>query len=653
MKWVACALAAVMLISCNKQGETARPAILLITLDTTRADAIGGEATPHLNALMKQGRVFSEAYAPVPMTLPSHTSMFSGLYASEHGVRENARYAPQNLPHLPTLLKGLGYENVAVVSAYPLAGEFGLARGFDIYDEQFPEGKLERTADQTTKSALGYLENSAEATFLWVHYFDAHHPYSPPEPFKTQYAGNPYHGEIAFMDQEAGRLIDEFRVRFPNGNVLVVGDHGEGLGEHGEQYHGNLVYNSTVHAPLMIAGPGIESGVVAQPVSIRRVYHTIAAMAGGNEGDGLLNPPREIVMGEAMKPFLQYGWSPQVFAVDGRVKYLKTGQLRILDLDHGEASISGDAPAAVRNALESYALPGPGDQPSDLSPEQLARLASLGYSASTGLVSGTSHLPEPSEMTHLFSDLDLASDLFVRGDYPAAIEVFDRIYKEDPSNPSLSLRQAVAHSVSGNEAEALTWFRRAGNLMPDSTDLHHFLGMHYMRFKQESKAAAEFELVLQRMPNKIGAIMALAGIREREGALAQAIELYGKAASQRSGDAALHQKLGHMHMAVRNSSSAIAAFEKAQVLLGDAFGDHLELGVCYMDLERFQDAAYSFDRVPPSHPGYDMARFKRAQVSVLLGEPDAAARIDEAENTDNERVLELIRNEPLFRRVRR
>ncbi len=147
--------------------------------------------------------------------------------------------------------------------------------------------------------------------------------------------------------------------------------------------------------------------------------------------------------------------------------------------------------------------------------------------------------------------------------------------------------------------------------------------------------------------------MALAGIREREGALTQAIELYGNAASQRSGDAALHQKLGHMYMAVRNSPSAIAAFEKAQLLLGDAFGDHLELGVCYMDLERFQDAAYSFDRDPPSHPGYDMARFKRAQVSVLLGEPDAAARIDGAENTDNERVLGLIRNEPLFRRVRR
>ena len=273
-------------------GAPARPSILLVTLDTTRADAIGPEAagieTPAFNALAARGRRFRQAYATVPETLPSHASMMTGLYPAGHGVHENARYLPEDRPVLAERLRQAGYRTAAFVSAFTLARRFGLARGFDVYDDEMPEGRAERASRETTDRALALLNQEAkQPLFLWVHYYDPHFPYTPPEPFRSRYSRKPYLGEVAAMDEQLGRLVEAFeqqrRSKGPAA-IVVAGDHGEGLGEHGESQHGNLLYQATMHVPLLLVGPGVAAaGVDDTPVSTRRVFHTILDWAGLEE----------------------------------------------------------------------------------------------------------------------------------------------------------------------------------------------------------------------------------------------------------------------------------------------------------------------------------------------------------------------------------
>ncbi|MGH9420136.1 MAG: sulfatase, partial [Thermoanaerobaculia bacterium] len=223
------ALLPFLLLTCAREPaqktETVRPSILFVTLDTTRYDAIGPEAksvsTPSFNALVPQGRRFRWAYATVPQTLPSHTSMLTGLYPGGHGIRENGRSFSGKEPLLAERLHDAGYRTAAFVSAFALARRFGLARGFDVYDDDF--GALaERDAQQTTDRVLAWLKQpSNEPRFLWVHYWDPHYPYTPPEPFRSRYASQPYFGEVAFMDQQLGRLIAAFR-QSAKGPIAIV-----------------------------------------------------------------------------------------------------------------------------------------------------------------------------------------------------------------------------------------------------------------------------------------------------------------------------------------------------------------------------------------------------------------------------------------------
>ena len=233
-----------------------------MTLDTTRADAIGPEAkgveTPAFNALAARGRRFRQAYATVPETLPSHASMLTGLYPAGHGIHENARYLSETHTVLAERLRQTGYGTAACVSSFILARRFGLARGFEAYDDELSPRSVERSAAETTARALAQLaEKPRPPLFMWVHYFDPHAPYTPPEPFRSRYAKTPYLGEVAAMDQQLGRLVQAFEELVPGPIAIVVaGDHGEGLGDHGESQHGNLLYQSTMRVPLLLVGPG-------------------------------------------------------------------------------------------------------------------------------------------------------------------------------------------------------------------------------------------------------------------------------------------------------------------------------------------------------------------------------------------------------------
>ena len=468
-----------LLLACCKAHEPApplsapKPSILLVTLDTTRADAIGPEAkgieTPAFNALAKRGVRFRQAYTPVPQTLPAHTSMMTGLYPADHGLHENGRYLAPAQPLLAEKLHGAGYRTAAFVSAFVLARRFGLARGFDVYDDATPAGLEERTSRETTDRVVAWLEApSTQPTFLWVHYYDPHYPYTPPEPYRTRFTAKPYLGEVAAMDEQLGRLIAAFdrKAKGPVA-IVVVGDHGEGLGEHGEAQHGNLLYQATTHVPLLIAGPGVTPGLNDGPVSTRRIFHTIVDWAGLGTTHSLRGADKEVLVGEAMKPFLDYGWQPQVMAVEGRRKAIVAGRLEVYDViaDPGEThdlSAQTSLSRPVRGALNEYPIPSAkATAPANISDEERRKLASLGYVFSTSKPAVRKDAPRPADMAGLFALLDEAAGLFVRQRYAEVIPLLERIQAKDPLNldtasyqlitESQAVQLAVASPASGSQ----------------------------------------------------------------------------------------------------------------------------------------------------------------------------------------------------------
>ena len=646
----------------SKATDAARPSILLVTLDTTRADAIGPEAadvaTPAFNNLAARGRRFRQAYATVPETLPSHASMMTGLYPAGHGVHENARTVGPDHAVVAERLKQAGYRTAAFVSSFTLARRFGLSRGFDVYDDECPPGQSERSSRETTGAAVAEIQKqSRRPLFLWVHYYDPHYPYLPSEPFRSRYLKKPYLGEVAAMDQQLGRLVQQFeqQSRKPIA-VAVVADHGEGLGDHGERQHGNLLYQSTMHVPLLLVGPGVGSGVSDAPVSTRRIFHTILDWAGVDKAHSLLSSDQEVILGEAMKPFLEYGWQPQVMSIDGSIKAIMAGKIETYDLatDPQETHNLGagaNLPMRVQKDLGDYPVPSPdaARAPAALDDEARRRLASLGYVSAGAAPVIRKDAPRPADMTALFDAIEKASGLFAAGEYAAVIPLLERIIAQDPHNLDATLRLATAHSSLGRDGRALEAFRKAAEIAPRSQDVRVYLALHYARGKDWLRAVPLLEQVVAEAPDRMPALEALAVIRERQGRVADAIALRQKIYSLRTPSTEELTQFAHLEMGAGQTDLAIASFEVARARDRAAFKNDLELGVLYLAARRFAEARDALDRVPASDPSYPMALFKRAQVSVLLNEPDRAARIDAARQHADQSTRELISRERLFR----
>ena len=365
-RWIPCWLAVAALMLPLEAGATDRrplegpvraTSLLLITLDTTRADAIGvygGSAaaeTPNLNRLAAAGLRFRRAIAPSPLTLPSHTSLMTGLDPPGHGVRGNGTAALS--PEIPTLAEALGsqgYATAAFVASRVLDHRFGLGRGFAHYDDAMlaervgEYGYPERPADEVADAAIAWFERLSQGTpyFAWVHFYDPHAPYDPPTGFGGAGERSRYLGEVAFTDHEIGRLLSAARRLAPSLLVAAVGDHGEALGDHGERSHGVFLYRSTIEVPLILAGPGVPAGrVVAQPVAIRRLAATLAMLLGGDSAlpgpvlpgiDGDAASSELPIFSEATMPAEVYGWAPLTAVTDGRWRYIEAPRPELYDV---------------------------------------------------------------------------------------------------------------------------------------------------------------------------------------------------------------------------------------------------------------------------------------------------------------------------------
>jgi len=660
---IGAAVVTVLLLGACRQPARPRPqrSIVLVTIDTLRADHVSPRLMPALDALGHQAVFFEQAITVAPLTLPAHASLLTGLYPPRHRVRDNQMFAlPGDVPTYASLLKRHGYATGAFVSAVVLSHRYGLNRGFDVYDDDMPDGGAERSSRATTDLVLAELQRPAAGPrFLWVHYYDPHAPYTPPEPFASRYRSAPYLGEIAAMDEQLGRLVEAFE-RGAGGPsaIIIAADHGEGLGDHGEPQHGNLLYQSTVHVPLLLVGPGVAPGTSDTPVSTRHVFHTILDWAGLGATDSLRADRKEIVLGEAMKPFLDYGWQPQTMAIDGPQKVIHAGTTdEVYDVraDPGETrdlATSAALSRPLRDALRDYPVPSlqAARVPDAVGEEEKRKLASLGYVGAGTAPVVRAEAPRPASMTALFDPLERASFLFVSERYADAVPLLQKILIADPHNLDAVLRLATAHGALGRAAQADQLFERAAMLAPGSADVRMYRALHDARTPNWPRAVPQLEQVIAESPERVPALEALATLRERQGRPAEAAALWRRVYALRPASAAELARLGEIEMAAAHTEAALEAFEKARALQGPRFTHDLELGVLYLDAQRLQEARSALDRVPPSHPAYAMVLFKRAQVAVLLHEADAAQRIGAARRQAYATTRPLIARERLFAR---
>ncbi|MGH9381269.1 MAG: sulfatase-like hydrolase/transferase [Thermoanaerobaculia bacterium] len=342
--------------------------LLLITIDTLRADALGfagnpEAATPVLDRLAARGAVFSNAHAHAVITLPSHASILTGLHPYEHGIRNNSGFVlPEGIPTAATLLAAEGFATGAFVGAFPLDARFGLARGFDIYDDRYPEGShtaenaftmAERRGDEVVRAALEWWQaHAGERRFLWVHLFDPHAPYRPPEPFASRFPGRPYHGEVAAVDSFLAPLLEPHLEGEEEPTLIVfTADHGEGLGDHGESTHGLFAYEPTLRVPLVLWAPGlapVRSGVWARHVDLLPTMLEAAGVDAAVElpGRSLFGDPtaERTTYFEALSPNLDRGWAPLRGAIANGRKLISLPLPELYDLEAD--------PAESRNLFE-------------------------------------------------------------------------------------------------------------------------------------------------------------------------------------------------------------------------------------------------------------------------------------------------------------
>jgi choline-sulfatase len=547
-------------LSCHAAPQSATPgaSVLLISFDTLRADRLSPDGPmPHLRKLAARGWTFSRAHASVPLTLPSHATMLTGLGPLRHGVRDNIGYAlPADIPTVAEAFSAAGYRTGAFVGGYPLDARFGLSRGFDRYDDNMTRtppgsrsGHTERRAAEVVDAAIAWLrEREGERFFLWLHFFDPHDPYEPPVPFSGRYP-HPYDGEVAYADQELGRLLSALEEMKIGGCwTFVTADHGEALGEHGEPTHGILLYESTLHVPLVVRPPyEMKAATSDLVISLADLAPTMLQATGlnapaGSDGRSFLSSTergqREPIYLESIHGRRKYGWAPLAGLLDWPWKFISAPQPELYDLlrDPGETEnlYSPERAAALEEELLLAGAPEPDPEAAQLSSEELERLASLGYVGGGGGALSDDLVrdrvrPDPKERIaalpaierglaaleagknaeakrELRSALRLDPDNLVtlnnlgilamrNGELERAEQLFRQGYENDSSAENIANNLGILLSRRGRPAEALPFFRQSLEIRPGFTGARFNLAIALHRLGKYAEALAELERV--------------------------------------------------------------------------------------------------------------------------------------------------------------
>lgn len=644
--------------------RSTKPNIIFITIDTLRADHVGcygatGVSTPTLDSLARDGILFERAIAQVPLTFPSHASMMTGLYPFQNGAQEFT--SPPLDSRFRTLAQALhehGYATGAVVSSFALDHSWGLARGFDFYDDAFSQesyrkrelGLVQRGAEESVSHALEWLKKTSKRPFfLWLHLYDPHSPYDPPEPFETTFAGSPYDGEVAYADQQLGRIIAWLKRASLYGNALVIAtsDHGESLGDHGEKEHGFFVYDSTLRVPLVIKPPvnsGVRNGRIEDVVEIVRIPSTILRLLGLTDPITKVAAPALFSLSdhsypaysETFYPFSSFGWSPLHSLHSGRFHFIDAPTSELYDVTADPSEKNNLAPsqsatmavlrAKLRTILEKQSPSRPRSTELALSPEAQEKLQALGYFAFRSPVPQSrllGQLPDPKSKLLEFNSLLEAQDAIHAGEYERGRSLLNAVREKDPEMYIVSFYLGSAASGQKRWEEAATEFRRCLELSPGFEQAMTGLARALTFLGESDEARKWAQKALEISPQSYQALYEL-GFLEANRNRGLAIQYYEKAVAVQPNYAALQRDLGTLQLQEANFPESAKHLEKA-IELGLSDSSILNsLGLAYGRTQRLSKAVDTFKKALILSPDAAEIHLNLAAAYTRLGRADEA-----------------------------
>lgn len=654
-----------------------RPNVILITIDTLRADHLGcygarAVKTPTLDGLARDGVVFERAISQVPLTWPSHAVILTGTYPFQNGVQDftGQPLAPQ-FRSVAQAFKQASYATGAVVSAFVLDRSWGLGRGFDFYDDAFSAetfekkdiGLVDRRAGDSVAHAVTWLKKTPRRPFfLWLHLYDPHSPYDPPEPYRTEYSGHLYDGEIAYADHELGKLITWLKQnRLYDSSLLVaLSDHGESLGEHGEDEHGFFVYNATVHVPLIVKPPassGIRPGRRGEPVETAAVAPSLLQLAGVKDSiqsqfqsPGLFATAadrKDSAYSETFYPFSSFGWSPLHALETGRFHYIESPKPELYDLDSdpGESrNILAEQPATVavlkektQQLLTHNLFAGHDAAAGNLNPDAQEKLRALGYFGFRAAVSPQSlqeGLADPKDKLWEFNAILKAQDAFQRGDPDQAEALLTPVQEQDPKMyviPFLLGESALRRQDWRRAADQL---QRCLDLNPNFDNAMTGLARALSKLGRMQEAKGWLQKAQQSNPQNYRAWYEM-GLLEDSSNAVVAQTLYERAVSIQPNFPPGQRELGIIFFRQKNYSAAAPHLEKAIALGLEDARLHNFLGICYGHTNRTVKAVREYQRAIELDPNLAEAHLNLGFAHQVLHHPvpaleqyKAACRLD-------------------------
>jgi arylsulfatase A-like enzyme/Flp pilus assembly protein TadD len=632
--WMALAAVWAIPATCTQHGSL--PNVLVITIDTLRADHLGcygykDAHTPNIDRLAAEAVRFEHAYTPVPITLPSHTVIFTGMYPTASGIHDFSanRLGPQSKT-MASLLKDKGYATGAVVASAVLDSRFGLNRGFDFYYDHFDFNRLEeanldemeRPANLVADVALDWLGQNAEKRFFfWMHLYDPHAPYKPPAPYDAQFRASPYDGEIAFADAQVGRLLQFLKAKrlYDKTIIILSGDHGEGLGEHGEKTHGFFIYNSTLHVPLIVHVPGTKPHSVSEPVStadilpslLNEVSLPIPAQVQGTsfvaalEGRADAHAAPRGLYAETFLPRLHFNWSELRGIQFERYKFIEAPRPELYDLERDPKELQNlfDQKKAVgaemRSKLSALIR---ADTPNTelaekmpLDPALLERLKSLGYAGFSGggdASAKASTLPDPKDRIQVY---ELISD-------------------------------GMADGQHGRYEESITKLTEALKTEPNSVAVNYLLGLDYYRLGDFAKSAEHLKRVMQFSPDYSLAVFHLGLALGRMGQVDDAIAAFQRALELDPTNFPAAYDLGQMYLQKKMLEPALAAFRQSVTVNPDYVQGRVALGELLLYQGEVDEALVQLRAAVNIAPDNPQAHASLAKALQAKGLPDEAQR---------------------------
>jgi len=628
----------VVLLLATALGHAAPPPppvnVVVITIDTLRADRVGcygykAAETPNLDRLAAEGVRFERAYTPVPITLPSHAVIFTGTYPMYNGMHDfSGNNLNQQQPTLASILKQNGYATGAVLGSAVLDSRFGLNQGFDFYYDHFDFSRLqetnldamERPGNVVTDEALKWLQGHAQQKFfLWMHLYDPHHPYNPPSPYSERHKSQPYDGEIAFTDEQVGRVVRFLKARglYQRTLIVVAGDHGEGLGEHGEKTHGFFIYDSTLHVPLIVKLPG---GRNSRPARVSEDVSTVDLLPTVLDALRLTSPaqvqgksllPRLNGKGaagelysESFLPRLHFNWSELRGFQAGKYHFIDGPKPELYDLESDPKELKnlyGEKPAVAAElqgklaaAIQKYTPAQELAQKTGLDPQLAERLKSLGYAAVAGGGNPTisnRELPDPKDRIGVY---ELVSE-------------------------------AIADSQHGRYDPSTEKLRTALKTDKDSTPIHYLLALNYMRKRDFQSAIVELRRVLELSPDYALAVFNLGLAYGNAGDWDQAIQTLKRALELDGTNFSAAFNLGAAYVQKQMWAESLAAFRQSVAIYPDFAPGHRALGEVLLYQGQLPEALAELRLAVTLAP-------QEPQVHLSLAKAlDAAGQNDEAE----------------------